>query len=64
MCVRLPDRECALVERVGAAVAGGSLAVSDGELAAWRAWALARADALDPVCSGQVFEHIRAAENG
>jgi hypothetical protein len=38
----------ALVERVGAAVTRGSLAVSDSDLAAGRAWALARADELDP----------------
>ena len=54
----------ALVERVGAAVACGSLAVSASELDDWRAWALARADELDPVCSGQVLEHIRAVEDG
>lgn len=48
-----------LVARVGAAVESGRLALGAGELAAWHAWALARADELDPVVSGQVLLHLR-----
>jgi hypothetical protein len=54
----------ALVERVGAAVERGTLALAEDDLAAWRAWALARADELDPVLSGQVLSHILPTETG
>lgn len=60
--LRQADELRLLVERVGQAVASGSLAVSARELAAWQAWAHERADALDPVLSGQVLGHIRPPE--
>lgn len=60
--LRQADELRLLVERVGQAVASGVLAVSAGELAAWQAWAHERADAIDPVLSGQVLEHIRPPE--
>jgi hypothetical protein len=57
--LRQADDLRALVERVSAAVERGSLSLDAGELAAWRSWALGRAEAIDPVCSGQVLSHIR-----
>lgn len=54
----------ALVARVSGAVAGSGLALGEGEFDAWREWALARADELDPVLSGQVLRHIRQGDSG
>lgn len=48
-----------LVARVGDAMAGNaSSGITPEQLDAWRHWALARADALDPVLSGQVLSHL------
>jgi hypothetical protein len=33
--------------------------LNTSELLEWKEWALAQADRLDPILSGQVFEHIR-----
>lgn len=33
-------------------------AVTPEQVARWKAWALARADAIDPVLSGQVLTHL------
>lgn len=48
----------ALVEQVATAVGNGSVAVTSDQLARWQAWALAQADRLDPVLSGQVLSHL------
>lgn len=32
--------------------------VTPEQVARWKAWALARADAIDPVLSGQVLTHL------
>lgn len=48
----------ALVEQVKAAVGMGSVPVSSSQLARWREWAMAQADRLDPVLSGQVLSHL------
>lgn len=47
-----------LVAEVGAAVRRGGLAVTSEQLARWTGWALAEADRLDPVRSGQVLSHL------
>ena len=46
-----------LVARVKAAMGDGDLPADDVQ--AWEAWALAYADHVDPVKSGQVREHLR-----
>ncbi|MBM0170851.1 hypothetical protein [Altererythrobacter sp. C41] len=48
----------ALVGQVGAAVENGNLAVTPEQLARWKTWALAQADKLDPVLTGQVLSHL------
>lgn len=48
----------ALVAEVGAAVGRDGVAVTEAQLDHWRAWALAEADRLDPVLSGQVLSHL------
>lgn len=48
----------ALVAEVGAAVGRGGVAVTDAQLDRWREWALAEANRLDPVLSGQVLSHL------
>lgn len=48
----------ALVEQVSTAVGNGSVPANASQLARWRAWALAQADRLDPVLSGQVLSHL------
>lgn len=61
MLLRQADHLRALVERVARAVVAGGLELGAGELDAWRQWALARADELDPLLSGQALGHIRPA---
>lgn len=51
----------ALVCRVGEAMAGGGDYTPE-QLRRWKAWALAHADALDPVLSGQVRSHLLVPE--
>ena len=51
-----------LVAQVKAAVLAGELAADPADLARWERWALAQADRLDPVLSGQVLSHLRVAE--
>ena len=49
----------ALVARVGAAMEGDrSVDITPDRIEAWKSWALAHADALDPVLSGQVLSHL------
>lgn len=52
----------ALVAKVGSAVLEGETEVAPSELDEWREWALAYADQIDPVCSGQVMTHIRPVD--
>ncbi len=48
-----------LVTRVGEAITGNaSSEITPEQLDAWKRWALAHADALDPVLSGQVKNHL------
>jgi hypothetical protein len=47
-----------LVARVRTAIAEGS-EISADELSAWERWALAEADRIDPVRSGQFMSHLR-----
>lgn len=49
----------ALVELVRGAMLGGGPAIEKGVLSAWERWALAEADKLDPVQSGQIMKHLR-----
>ncbi|MDW6022165.1 hypothetical protein SAZ10_10360 [Mesorhizobium sp. BAC0120] len=48
----------ALVERVRHAIEEGSVDVDASALAAWQQWALAEADRIDPVRSGQIMTHL------
>jgi hypothetical protein len=48
----------ALVINVRAAVLAGAQPISADDLAQWETWALAYADRVDPVVSGQVMSHI------
>lgn len=49
----------ALVARVEAAMLRGEREeLTPAQVARWKAWALARADAIDPVLSGQVLTHL------
>ena len=53
----------ALVVRVEQAMLRDySPAVSSEQLAQWKSWALAQADELDPVISGQVMNHLHVPE--
>ncbi|WP_223613587.1 hypothetical protein [Phyllobacterium calauticae] len=47
-----------LVERVRHAIENGSTIVDEAALAAWVRWALAEADKIDPVLSGQFMTHL------
>jgi anti-sigma28 factor (negative regulator of flagellin synthesis) len=47
-----------LVERVRYAIENGSTTVDEAALAAWVRWALAEADKIDPVLSGQFMTHL------
>ena len=49
----------ALIARVRAAMAEGSEAVDPATIEAWERWAMAEADKIDPVRSGQVALHFR-----
>jgi hypothetical protein len=53
------DRIRTLISRVEAGVSDGRANVSRDDFAAWRDWASAYADSLDPLLSGQIFDHIR-----
>lgn len=48
----------ALVERVRRAMDEGSVEIDTSTLQAWQRWALAEADRLDPVRSGQILTHL------
>lgn len=48
----------ALVTRIREATSNGSTDVAPEILEAWESWALAEADRLDPVRSGQIFTHL------
>lgn len=48
----------ALVERVRRAIDEGSVEIDCATLEAWQQWALAEADRLDPVRSGQIMTHL------
>jgi hypothetical protein len=51
-----------LVARVETAMREGSgAAISTDRIASWKRWALAQADAIDPVISGQVLAHIHVS---
>lgn len=53
----------ALIARVEQALMrDGSSVVSSEQLAHWKSWALAQADDLDPVLSGQVLTHLHVPE--
>lgn len=53
----------ALVTRVEEAMARGTAPGITGEaVARWKHWALGRADAIDPVLSGQVLSHLHVPE--
>lgn len=53
----------ALVTRVEEAMAPGTSPGITGEaVARWKYWALGRADAIDPVLSGQVLSHLHVPE--
>ena len=49
-----------LVQAVKLAVLEGTANVEPAALCAWEAWALAEADRIDPVKSGQIMKHIPA----
>ena len=53
------DRIRTLIARVEAGVMEGRANVSSDAFSAWRQWASAYADSLDPLLSGQIFDHIR-----
>ncbi|RWP54367.1 hypothetical protein [Mesorhizobium sp.] len=48
----------ALVERVRRAIDEGSADIDASALEAWQRWALAEADRIDPVRSGQILTHL------
>lgn len=48
----------ALVERVRRAIDDGSADIDASALEAWQRWALAEADRIDPVRSGQISTHL------
>ncbi|ESX29450.1 MULTISPECIES: hypothetical protein [unclassified Mesorhizobium] len=48
----------ALVERVRRAIDDGSADIDASALDAWQRWALAEADRIDPVRSGQILTHL------
>lgn len=48
----------ALVERVRRAIDDGSADIDPSVLEAWQRWALAEADRIDPVRSGQILSHL------
>lgn len=52
-----------LVERVRRAIDDGSVAINAATLEAWHEWALAEADRLDPVRSGQIMTHLHGPKN-
>lgn len=53
------ERIRALIAHVNCAAATGKADVSAEELREWGVWAAAYADSLDPLISGQLFEHVR-----
>lgn len=50
-----------LVARVKDAAMSGRVDISNDDLVAWEHWALAYADRIDPVLSGQIFSHIKSS---
>jgi L-fucose isomerase-like protein len=50
----------ALVETVKAAVVAGEQPIDADALVEWEIWALAYADRVDPVRSGQIQSHLKA----
>jgi hypothetical protein len=52
----------ALVARVKEAAGAGGFELGEGALVRWERWALAQADQLDPVLSGQVLSHLVVPE--
>lgn len=50
----------ALIAQVRDAVIAGAVRVDQAALAAWESWALAEADRLDPILSGQIMTHLAA----
>jgi hypothetical protein len=48
-----------VIASVEAAVAAGGIEISVEGLARWKVWAESQADAVDPVKSGQIFEHLQ-----
>ena len=59
--LRQADEIRALVSRVGEAMARGGEYTAE-QFRRWEAWALAQADALDPVLSGHVRSHLVVTE--
>lgn len=53
------ERIRALIAHVNSAAATGKADVSAEQLREWGVWAAAYADSLDPLISGQLFEHVR-----
>ncbi len=47
-----------IIRSVEVSIAEGDVNVAAADLARWRAWATEQADKLDPIKSGQVFEHL------
>jgi hypothetical protein len=52
----------ALVARFRQATVDGSAEIDPASIDAWEQWALAEADKLDPVKSGQIMDHLRAPQ--
>lgn len=49
-----------LVKRMTTAIDDATVEIEPDAMGAWRKWALAEADRLDPLLSGQVFKHLGA----
>lgn len=47
-----------IVRCVDSAIVAGGIEVTTPALEQWRAWAMGQADKLDPIKSGQIFEHL------
>ncbi|UUP17038.1 hypothetical protein NTH_01489 [Nitratireductor thuwali] len=56
--LRQAEKIRALVERVQRAITEGSLDIDAATLSTWERWALAEADKIDPIRSGQVMTHL------
>lgn len=53
----------ALIARLLEAAIAGSIDADRGVLEAWERWALAEADRLDPIRSGQIMRHLVSREH-